>query len=139
MNGTKRMVVLVAVGALALVGCGPSTWYLTAGPQTAAAQGHVTAMAGPNDNTKLVIKVKHLASPDKVQPAATVYVVWVRGVGAADVPQNVGALRLNGDLSGELETTTSLREFDLLITAEASASAERPGSDSVLKGRIARR
>jgi hypothetical protein len=139
MNGLKRMVVLGAVGALALVGCGPATWYLTNGPQTAGAQGKVTAVAGPNNNTRLAIQVKHLAPPGKVQPTATVYVVWVRGIEASDLPQNVGALTLDHQLTGALETTTALRTFDLLITAEASRTADQPTSDSVLSGRIARR
>ena len=139
MSGLMRMAVLVGVGVLAQVGCGPSTWHLTAGPQTAAAQGRVTATAGPNNNTRLEIKVKHLASPHKVTPGATVYVVWVRGINESDLPQNVGALRLDKELTGMLDTTTPLRSFDLLITAEVSSTANKPASDSVLTGRIARR
>lgn len=139
MSGLMRLAVIVAVGALAQVGCGPSTWHLTAGPQTTAAQGQVTATAGPNNNTRLEVRVKHLASPQKVTPGATVYVVWVRGVNESDLPQNVGALRLDNDLRGELQTTTPLRAFDLLITAEASPTVDKPVSDSVLTGRIARR
>lgn len=139
MSGLLRLAVLVAVGALAQVGCGPATWHLTAGPQTTAAQGHVTAKAGPNNNTQLEIRVKHLASPQKVMPGATVYVVWVRGTSESDRAQNVGALRLDSELRGMLDTTTPLRSFDLLITAEASPTVSVPVSDSVLIGRISRR
>lgn len=139
MSGLMRLAVLVAVGALAQVGCGPSTWHLTAGQQTTAAQGQVTAKAGPNNNTQLEVRVKHLASPQKVMPGATVYVVWVRGTNESDRPQNVGALRLDSDLQGSLDTTTPLRSFDLLITAESGPTVVEPVSGTVLIGRISRR
>jgi len=94
-----------------------------------AAQGTVKAALGDNGNTNVSIQVKHLAPPSKVASDATVYVVWIRAVDASD--QNVGALKLNSNLEGSLETVTSHRSFRVSITPEQRSEVDKPTHEPV--------
>lgn len=87
----------------------------------------------------LVIDVHHLAAPDRIAPGATALVAWAQPSGDGAVPQNIGALRVNERLEGELETVTPHRNFDLLITAEQSPMAASPSGSPLLKAHISPR
>jgi hypothetical protein len=63
-------------------------------------------------------------------------VVWVEREGAA--PQNVGALRVGEDKSGQLETVTPHHRFTLAITAEEAATTDLPKGPRVLSAVVAR-
>lgn len=113
---------------------GPSPVPMLASPQTPAAEGKVAAQPAANGNTKLTVEVKHLAYPEKVAPGAKVYVVWVQPQGAA--PQNVGALQVDRDLVGHLETVTAYPSFEVFVTAEESPGATMPRGPRVLNAVI---
>jgi hypothetical protein len=102
-----------------------------------AAQGTVTATSTENNNTSIVVDVRHLAAPERVQPSATTYVVWARAAGR-DNYQNLGALRVNRDLHGRLQTVTPLRSFDVIVTAEESPTVTAPANKKVLSATIER-
>ena len=107
-------------GLLAFAACGstaPKPYSFERSSITPAAVGEVAATAGPNGNTQLAITVRHLAPPANVTPGATVYVVWATELGAEPAPRNLGALRVDNNLNGRLETLTPLRSFDITITA----------------------
>lgn len=101
------------------------------------AQGTVTATPADNNNTALVVEVRHLASPERVQPGATTYVVWARATGR-DEYQNLGGLHVDSDLHGRLRTVTSLRSFDVIVTAEQSPTVTSPARKRVLSATIER-
>ena len=105
-------------------------------PNAPAASGELTTEEGDNGNLKLAIEVKHLAAPEKVQPGAKAYVVWVEAAGAT--PQNVGALRLDEDNTGRLDTTTPHHRFNLAITAEEEPTTALPKGPRVLSAAVAR-
>jgi len=105
--------------------------------ENAAAQGTVTATSGENNNTAIVVDVRHLAPPERVQPGATTYVVWARAMGR-DEYQNLGGMRVDSDLHGRLRTVTPLRSFDVIVTAEASSTATTPATKRVLSATIER-
>ena len=132
-NGAMtRLGWMVAISAL--TGCaGSSTYVLSGGRDIPAARGEVTASLGDNQNTRLVVTVKHLADPEKVVPGATSYVVWVQRSNDARDAQNVGALRVNDDAEGTLNTVTALTKFTLFVTAESSPQAQRPYGRSLMK------
>jgi hypothetical protein len=83
-----------------------------------ASEGTVRVSEGDNGNTKVSVRVKHLAPPSKVAADATVYVVWIQP--REGDRQNVGALTLNKDLEGSLDTLTPHRRFKLSVTPEPS-------------------
>jgi hypothetical protein len=126
------------LGTTGLFGCA-TTAPLRASTAVPAAEGHVKVAAGDNGNTKLDINVKHLARPDKLAAGATSFVVWARSpMELSAPPQNLGALRVNDDLEGSLQTVTPLKQLDLTITPEMSPAASAPTGAPVMTAHISR-
>lgn len=111
------------------------TYHMTASRSVPAASGTVSVhKSNPNRNTELDIKVSNLARPSSLVPPETVYVVWVRpGDGAA---VNEGALRVDNNLDGQLKAVTTLKNCDVFITAEQSATITAPAGPEVLRTHI---
>ena len=126
---------LLAV-ALALGGCGASPIKLINNPEVPAASGEITTDEGANGNLELTIEVEHLAAPEKIEPGATVFVVWIEKPGMN--PQNMGALEVGEDLSGRLETVTPHHRFTLVITAEEDPTTAFPNGPRVLSAVVER-
>lgn len=82
----------------------------------------------------MTITAHHLAPPEKVASGATVYVVWVRSPIAGGRPMKIGAIKPDDKLDASLETLTTLPDFDVLITAEASANVVSPSVNTVFTG-----
>jgi hypothetical protein len=101
-----------------------------------AAQGTVQATAGENGNTKLEVRVKHLAPATTGASDASVYVVWVKSRDGE--VQNAGALVVDDDLEGKLETTTPHRAFTLTVTPEPSARVGAPTHKPVFTSEVNR-
>ncbi len=108
---------------------------MTADPSVPAASGSVHAQRDKdNGNTKLDIKVHHLARPSALNPPGNTYIVWVRPKDGDAVKQ--GALGVNKDLSGELHVITVAKDFDVFITPEQSESVTVPSSLEVLRTHV---
>ena len=121
----------------------PAIWPLPSGKDyRMTADQSVPAAAGTvhvqhdkdNGNTKLDIKVTHLARPANLNPPATTYLVWIRPSGGDAVKQ--GALKVDHDLNGELHTVTVSKNFDLFITPEDGETVTHPSSLEVLQTHI---
>ena len=112
--------------------CAAATIQLGRSSQIPAAEGEAKIRQTSNGNTEIRLSVKHLAPPARIEPTSSVFVVWVRGLEAGGQPQNLGALRVNKNLSGKLKAVTSLREFDLFITCEGTQTATAPSSAELL-------
>jgi hypothetical protein len=122
--------IAIAIGAMA-AGCAttPSTQVaMSTSEDIPAARGMVTVTPTDNLNTRVEVQVEHLAPPGRVAPGATTYVVWAR-VPGEDRVQNLGALQVDRNLRGTLETVTPLRNFDVIITAETNATAAEPSKE----------
>ena len=124
-------IVLIA-GSLLFLGCGTSSYPMHGSARVPAAEGLLEVGRGDNGNTRLTIRVQHLAIPEKLSPSDKVYVVWVTPMDCGRQPQNVGALTVDSDLTGSLSTVTPLRQFRLFITAEADPTAATPSGEQVL-------
>jgi hypothetical protein len=94
-----------------------------------ASEGTVRVAEGDNGNTKVFVRVKHLAPPSKLAADATVYVVWIQP--REGETQNAGALTLNKDLEGSLDTLTPHRRFKLTVTPEPSGQVANPTHEPV--------
>lgn len=103
-----------------------------------AALGEAKATKDPNGNTRVRLKVEHMAPPQNLQPPKSVYVVW------AETPEkqryNLGQLRVDEKRRGSLETTTAFKMFRLIVTAEdyptvTQSSAQEVLSTGVLEAR----
>lgn len=100
-NAIKTLAVafLICQGGLALA----DKHALTHSPKIPGAQGEVNVKKSKNGNYKVSFEVKHLAPPKEVDPSKSTYVVWVSPLNRKDSVQNVGALRVDEDLSGSLD------------------------------------
>jgi hypothetical protein len=94
-----------------------------------ASEGTVRVSEGDNGNSKVSVRVKHLAPPSKLAADSTVYVVWIQA--REGDRQNVGALTLNKDLEGSLDTVTPHRRFKLSVTPEPSGQVADPSHEPV--------
>lgn len=104
---------------------------MTASPKVPAAEGSVKFGKAANDNTSIDLEVKHLADPEKLTPSAQVYVVWIRPEAGAPA-QNIGALIVDKNLTGRLQTVTALHGFELFVTAESSRVPGQPTGEPLL-------
>ncbi len=87
-----------------------------------------------NGNTKIDVKVTHLANPSNLRPSADAYIVWVQPGSGNAVKQ--GAIRMDKNLKGELNVVTVSKDFDLFITAEQSESVPEPSGVKVLRTHV---
>ena len=94
-----------------------------------AGEGTVRVSTADNGNTKVALRVKHLAPPSKIAPDTTVYIVWIQPQGGDK--QNVGALVLNKDLEGSLDTLTPHHRFLISVTPEPNSQAAQPSHEPV--------
>lgn len=129
------MVSLLAISAVSLFAIWPWSsgreYRMTASGSVPAATGTVKVkMDKANGNTKLDIKVRNLANPSRLTPPANVYVVWVRPRGGDAIRQ--GGIGVDNSLNGELKVVTTLKDFDLFITAEQSETVTVPSNVEIL-------
>lgn len=141
LNPRTRNLILAAAMPLGiamvsmLLGCN-KPMAMTSAPGVPASQGTVKASKTDNGNTKIEIQVKHLAPPSKVASDASVYVVWLQPREGAKL--NIGALVLNNELEGKLETTTPHRQFQISVTPEPGGHVEAPTHDPVFTADVQR-
>ena len=110
-------------------------YQMTPGVDVPAAAGTVKIQKDKdNGDTKVDIKVDHLARPASLTPSADVYLVWIRPNGGEALKQ--GAIGVDKNLSGELKVETVSKDFDVFITAEQSDSATFPSSVEVLRTHV---
>lgn len=121
--------------ALFLAGCG-TIYPLTADPSIPFAEGQVMASARDDGAVDIDLSTAHMGDPGKLSPEAVAYVVWVKPLGAATEPENVGAFKPNPDLKGWLTFRTKHREVELFVTIEPTPDAEKPTGRVVLRGEV---
>jgi len=138
----RRAITLVvaSVALLGLAACshepsGPQPVTLAASDKVPAAQGEFVLAQSADGNTKIHLAVEHMAPASRVASGATTYVVWVKPLASDGKPQNVGALQVNQDLQGTLDSVTPLKSFEVFVTPEASASVQQPSGQALLWGR----
>jgi hypothetical protein len=124
---------LVMVSLLAIWPWSASKEYpMRASSSVPAAAGIVKVQRDKDSgNTKLDIRVWHLANPSRLTPSATNYIVWVRPRDGAAVKQ--GAIRVDKNQKGEVKLVTMAKDFEVFITAEQSESADVPSDFQVLR------
>ncbi|MGH9489416.1 MAG: hypothetical protein ACRD2F_04140 [Terriglobales bacterium] len=101
------------------------------GTKAVAVVGH-----DQNNNTSVDLTVKFLPPPGTLTPARSVYVVWIEGNGRP--AENKGQLVVDSNHQGQIKLRTPFPDFELFITAEASALVTQPSGERVLFGRITR-
>lgn len=103
-----------------------------------AAEGYVKIKRDDNRNYALEVNVKHLASPEKLQPSKNAYVVWVET--ERNGVKNVGQLRsssgfFSSTLEASLTAVTPFEPVSVFVTAEDRADVQYQGVNVVLRTR----
>jgi len=116
---------------LAAVGCaGPAKYQVTGSGRAPDADGRITVEKAEGGNSMVTLDVNHLAPPDRMESGATTYVVWFQKQGQPAM--RAGQLGYDkGKRAGTMRATTTNRQFDVLVTAEASGVVPSP-SDVVI-------
>lgn len=131
-GATRSFLFLVCFSAFTVASAAGLTIPMGASTQIPAAQGEVRINTTRNGNTQIRMNVKHLAPPGRITPGAVVFVVWARGLAAGSEPQNLGALRVDKNLSGRLTAVTAMSGFDLFLTCEQAQAVTVPAADELL-------
>ena len=113
--------------ALAIwLGCAPPADYALVGSAyVPSAHGDIAIEKIDREQIMVEVTLDHLPAPEEVQAGMTYYIVWFAEVG--EPPVRKRALDYDGETRvGKTTIATSLLEFDVLVTAEASAGPTEP-------------
>lgn len=135
----KKFVGLWFVGWAALVACAgcnpPADYALVGSAYVPAAHGDIDVESIDKEQILINVTMDHLAPPADIEPGMTHYVVWFTAVGEHPVRQQ--ALEYDPETRvGRASIPTSMREFDVQITAEQSDSPIQPSDLIVASQKI---
>jgi hypothetical protein len=103
-----------------------------------AAQGTVKVSTNKDKGYTIDINILHLAGPQRLQPAAKTYIVWMDT--EQNSTKNLGEMQskdgfLSNTLKASLKTTTPFKPTRIFITAEDVAAISNPHGQQVLTTR----
>lgn len=125
-------IAFLAMGALLLAACGHGTTQMVTGQEPAVgANANVNVQQSPAGNRIVNLDVQWLPPPDRLEPNANSFAVWILPENAP--PQPAGLLEYDeGDRRGRLSITTPYDRFRIIVTPhDRFAPLDRP-SDVVL-------
>ncbi len=101
-----------------------------------AAEGSVKVSMDKNHNYKVVLAVKRLADPKRLNPSKELYVVWMET--EQNGINNIGQLKtssslLSSELRSSLKTESPSKPLTFFITAENNAEIQYPEGQEVLR------
>ena len=132
----KQLIIVPTLLLALATACGGGTLIpLETTPRTPAAIGTINVDHGPNNNTVGKLHVEHLAPPGAIRNDLSVYVAWVRPMGASSW-QNVGQLMVGESREGNLRLKVPQQQFELLVSAEGSGDATQPSEFVVMQGQV---
>jgi hypothetical protein len=129
-----RLVTVLAVSMIA--GCNPPADYALVGSAyVPAANGEIRIEKIDREQILITLMLDHLVSPDRIELGLTHYVVWFTPVG--EYPSRQALLDYDPKAQvGRASIPTSLREFELQITAENSETPNQPSDLLVASQKI---
>lgn len=113
---------LIGALALMLASCG-TTAKFPVSDVVPAADFSVKKRQDKNDNFKIQITAKNLASPERLNPPRSSYVVWIK---TYEGYRNIGQLNIKNAKKAELNTLSPHPFTEVLITAEDSGATDSP-------------
>jgi hypothetical protein len=132
----KSSVALVALTlAVAVPFANAKKFPLVASPSVPSTRGQVETGKDDNGNTKVKVEVEHLAPPENLTPAKTVYVVWFQERGATSATVQ-GQLRPDKKQKAKFQGVTPMKTFEVIITAETDSQPTKPGEAEVLRASV---
>ena len=129
-----RLISLTVVSMIA--SCNPPADYALVGSAyVPAAHGQVDVEKIDSDEILITVTLDHLVPPERIELGLTHYIVWFAAVGEHPVRQRT----LDYDTEtqvGRASIPTSLREFEVQITAENSEAPNQPSDLLVASQKI---
>jgi len=130
----RKLYVVMALIMFCCIARAAKQFPMTASSVVPAARGHVDVDKDKNGNLQVKVQVEHLANPQNLTPAASSYVIWLQD--RAGGPENKGQLKVDKNLNGSFEMTTSLKSFDIFVTGEKDYNARTPAGTEVLRASV---
>lgn len=129
-----RLISLMVLSMIA--SCNPPADYALVGSAyVPATQGEIDIDKSSGDEILITVTLDHLLPPGKLEDGLTHYVVWFTPIG--EYPLRQQALDYDAEAQvGRAAIATSLREFELQITAESSESPNQPSDLLVASQKI---
>ena len=120
-----RLICLVAISMM-VASCNPTADYALVGSAfVPAAHGEIDVEKIDGGQLLITLTLDHLAAPDKIELGLTHYIVWFAPVG--EYPRYQQALDYDAETRiGRASIPTSLREFEVQVTAENSERPDQP-------------
>ena len=134
---TRRTMLLALAAAAPILGCASQQHTIRGTPVSPNSVAEVHTAVAANDQTQLSVTVYNLPKPQFIASEATMYVAWAKASKESGQPQKLGQLTVDDREVGTLQVTTTLREFELIVTAEPADSPGMQG-EPVLTGHVAR-
>ena len=113
----------------------PADYALVGSAYVPAAHGQVDVEKIDRDEILITVTLDHLVPPERIELGLTHYIVWFVAVGEHPVRQRT----LDYDTEtqvGRASIPTSLREFEVQITAENTEAPNRPSDLLVASQKI---
>jgi hypothetical protein len=130
----KLHTICLTFALLGTVAYAAKKYPMTAASIVPGARAEAVISKDENGNTKLKMRVQHLANLENLTPRATAYVVWLQE--RSGNPENQGQLKMDKNLKATFETVTPFKSFDVFVTAEQDPRAKSPSGPEVLKATI---
>ncbi len=129
-----RLISFIVISAIA--SCNPPADYALVGSAyVPAANGEIDVEKLDKQQILITVTLDHLVPPERIELGLTHFIVWFVPVG--EFPQRQQALDYDADTQvGRAAIPTSLREFEVQITAENSATPDQPSDLLVASQRI---
>jgi|SRR5690349_15346266 len=131
---SRQFVSLAVVFCLLPILAYAKKYPLAATPVVPGAKGYVNTKKDKNGNTEVTLKVEFLPKPSSLTPPAETYMVWFRKQGSDAEAQ--GQLKVDNNLRGEFKTSTNMKNFDVIVTAETERVPKAPTGPEVLRATV---
>jgi len=126
----KLFIALAVMLAVGLTGCAKTTG-IDISSTVPAAEAELSTSQDDNGNTVIDLTVKHLAPPQNLRPAKSMYIAWVKTPDGEFF--NAGRLKLNDNLDGQVRIVTPYPLFRVVVSAEDDPLVAGPGYQRVLE------
>jgi hypothetical protein len=130
----KLYTVCLTLALLCTVAYADKKFPMTAASIVPGARAEVEIGTDKNGNTSLKMRVQHLANLENLTPRAAAYVIWLQERGGSS--ENMGQLKVDKNLKAGFDTVTTLKNFDMFVTAEQDVRVKSPSGPEVLKATI---
>jgi len=130
----KLYTICLMFGLFGTVAYAAKKYPMTAASIVPGARAEIAISKDKNGNTKLKMRVQHLANLGNLTPRASAYVVWLQERGGNS--ENQGQLKMDKNLKATFQTVTPFKSFDVIVTAEQDFRVTGPSGPEVLKATI---